>query len=249
MTNMRLLVASIALLATPAMAADAYRPSPAITYAAPNWSGFYLGANAGGGWGSNCWTFVGPFDAGCHDTSGPLAGGQVGYNWQRGTFVLGAELSGDWARLTGSNTSPNATQSTDHTQTNSIFMATARAGVVLDRSLIYAKGGAAWVQGEYSITCNGITGTGTCLPVGATPEQAKATRTGWTIGGGLEYLLTQSVSLGVEYDYIGLGTRNVTFSTLPGYDIGCGVGAACPISLKENISVVTGRLNWRFAGP
>jgi hypothetical protein len=46
----------------------------------------------------------------------------------------------------------------------------------------------------------------------------------------------------LEYDYLDLGQRNVTF-------FGCGAGVACPITIKETASLVTARLNWHFGGP
>ena len=40
---------------------------------------------------------VGP--EGSHDATGGVAGGQVGYRWQTGTWVYGLEAQGDWADL------------------------------------------------------------------------------------------------------------------------------------------------------
>ena len=73
-----------------------------------DWSGFYIGAN--GGWGSshNSWDSTAPFlvgGEGSHDATGGVAGGQVGYRWQAGTWVFGLEAQGDWADLKGSNMS------------------------------------------------------------------------------------------------------------------------------------------------
>ena len=73
-----------------------------------DWSGFYIGAN--GGWGSShkCWDLVTAGCArslreGCHDATGGVAGGQIGYRWQSGTWVFGLEAQGDWADLKGRN--------------------------------------------------------------------------------------------------------------------------------------------------
>src|SRR5712672_732970 len=106
-------LAGFIALAVPASAADlAVRPyskAPVPMIAAIyDWSGFYIGAN--GGWGSShkCWDFVTPAGAliaaeGCHDATGGVAGGQIGYRWQSGTWVFGFEAQGDWADLKGSN--------------------------------------------------------------------------------------------------------------------------------------------------
>src|ERR1700738_4647362 len=99
-------------LVAPASAADlAARPytkaPPPMMAAIYDWSGFYIGANGGWGVGRKCWnagTF-GPFfigDEGCHDATGGVAGGQIGYRWQGSAWVFGLEAQGDWADLRGS---------------------------------------------------------------------------------------------------------------------------------------------------
>src|ERR1700716_66899 len=91
------------------LAARPYAKAPPMMAAAMyDWSGFYIGAN--GGWGTHrqCWDFTaGTFATaeGCHDATGGVAGGQVGYRWQAGAFVFGLEAQGDWANLRGSNIS------------------------------------------------------------------------------------------------------------------------------------------------
>src|SRR5436305_71582 len=80
----------------PANAADlAARPytkaPPPMVAAVYDWTGFYLGLNGGGGWAHKCWTntataLFGPTipnaSEGCHDATGGMAGGQIGYRWQ-----------------------------------------------------------------------------------------------------------------------------------------------------------------------
>src|SRR4051795_8633019 len=94
----RILLGAVALIAlgmaAPASAADlAARPyatkAPVPMIAAIyDWSGFYIGLNGGGGWSHKCWDLNtglnGPFSAaeGCHDATGGVAGGQIGYRWQ-----------------------------------------------------------------------------------------------------------------------------------------------------------------------
>ena len=104
-------------LAAPASAADlAARPytkaPPPMIAAIYDWSGFYIGIN-GGGWSHKCWDrtndagliFTPAFAEGCHDASGAVAGGQIGYRWQASSWVFGLEAQGDWADLKGSRTS------------------------------------------------------------------------------------------------------------------------------------------------
>ena len=100
--------------ASPAVAADLaprpYTKAPMMAPVVYDWSGFYVGLNGGGGWSHNCWTntatFLGPTipsaDEGCHDASGGMVGGQIGYRWQAMNWVFGLEGQGDWADLKGS---------------------------------------------------------------------------------------------------------------------------------------------------
>lgn len=81
--------------------------------AAVSWTGFYIGANGGGGWSRGCWNFIGtvpavglpaPLDEGCNYPRGGMIGAQVGFNWQTGPMVVGLEAQGNWA-LQGENVS------------------------------------------------------------------------------------------------------------------------------------------------
>src|SRR6202022_416551 len=110
----KFLLGTVALfaLAAPASAADLaarpYTKAPPMIAVVYDWSGFYIGAN--GGWGSShkCWDSVAPAiigAEGCHDATGGVAGCQIGYRWQTGTWVFGLEAQGDWADLKGSNSS------------------------------------------------------------------------------------------------------------------------------------------------
>src|SRR5712672_1453677 len=106
--------AALALLATSlvAQAADlpqkTYAPAP-VMVAMYDWSGFYIGGNGGYGTSRNCWGFVPVAGAvipdGCHDQSGGVLGGRVGYRWQGGPVVFGLEAQGDWASLRSSHVS------------------------------------------------------------------------------------------------------------------------------------------------
>ena len=65
-----------------------------------NWTGFYLGANGGGGWGRSWWSGTStPVNF-----SGAQVGGTAGYNWQFGNTVLGLEGDMDWSNLKGTGT-------------------------------------------------------------------------------------------------------------------------------------------------
>src|SRR3954468_15187464 len=90
---------SLAAAATQASAADLaarpYTKAPPMIAAAYDWSGFYIGANAGYGSARKCWDQIAGFAPGvaegCHDATGAVAGGQIGYRWQTGAWVFGLE--------------------------------------------------------------------------------------------------------------------------------------------------------------
>lgn len=246
MRTLRLGIAVVAALAVSPAWAQPKSSAPA----AYNWTGAYLGTHAGGGWGASCWNFTqAGLDHGCGDIGGAFGGAQLGYNWQTGNVVLGAEISGSLGKITGSFVPAVASQGTDRTTIENFYLATARVGYAWDRTLAYAKGGAAWVHYDYARTCNGVTSTGVCAPIGATSTQGSEWRLGWTVGAGVEYGLLPNVSLALEYNYVGLGSRDGNFRGLPGYSCGAGAGQPCASDVKNDLSIVTARLNWRFGGP
>ena len=111
----RILIAGALAVATAAPAFAADLPPPAgppprapVAYipAAPvfSWTGFYVGLNAGGAFGSSSWTTPsGPVSS--FSTLGALFGGQIGGNYQIGQFVIGAEGDFDWQNLRGASAS------------------------------------------------------------------------------------------------------------------------------------------------
>src|SRR5262249_49791968 len=141
-------------LAVPAAAADLparpYTKAPAVVPPVIyNWSGFYIGVNGGGGSSHKCWDFntlPGVYvSEGCHDATGGLAGGQIGYRWQWTNWVSGVEAQGDWADLKGSNISQIAPAFTNTSRIDGIGLFTAQVGVAWNNVLFYVKGGGAVV--------------------------------------------------------------------------------------------------------
>ncbi len=117
---------STAVLASANSVANAGDLAPPPYKVAPvpylNWTGFYVGANAGGGW----------FDVdGYNSTNGFVGGGQVGYNYQIGRWVWGAELE-----VSGSSVG----------NVDTVTTAAARGGYTFDRWLVYGKLGAGWLD-------------------------------------------------------------------------------------------------------
>jgi len=77
------------------------RKTPQLVAPVYNWSGFYVGLNGGGASSHDCLTLTShagiaivPTSEGCHDATGGLAGGQIGYRWQATNWVFGVEAQG-----------------------------------------------------------------------------------------------------------------------------------------------------------
>jgi outer membrane immunogenic protein len=195
----RLLLAGVALsVASAASAADlrarpyAKAAPPATVVAAYNWSGFYIGAMGGYGWET---------DAG----SGGFGGGTIGYNWQfpGSQFVFGIEVDAAGASIKDSFTEDvGGLLATFETKINSFGSVTGRAGFALDAALIYAKGGYAWANNKASISVLGQT------------FSDSQTHSGYTLGGGLEYMFAPNWSAKGEYMFTSLGGE--TYNLLGG---------------------------------
>lgn len=223
----RFVLASLVALAaamtfTAANAADVARrhamPTKAPMYAAPyNWTGFYVGINGGGGWGNS--DLSAATGSSSTRTSGGLAGGTLGYNWQMGQAVFGFEGDVDWSGIRGST---SAVPCTTNCETRNDWLATARGrvGYAFDRFMPYVTGGAAF--GNVKFAPAGFAGN-------------SETRTGWTLGGGLETHIAGPWTAKVEYLYADLGKTN------------CAAGAcAVATSADFTTNIVRGGINYHF---
>ena len=234
-------------IATQASAADLaarpYTKAPPMIAAIYDWSGFYIGAN--GGWGSsrNCWTALSApglgipavnASEGCHDATGGIVGGQVGYRWQSGAWVFGVEAQGDWADLRGSNTSIVLAPFVDRSKIDALGLFTGQVGYAWNNVLWYVKGGAAVTNDKYE-----------GLNPGVVFDRATETRWGGAVGTGLEFGFAPNWSAAVEYDHLFMGTRNVSFtSVLPPIGVNSRVD-----SIRQDVDMVTARINYRWGGP
>ena len=210
-------------------------PAQIVAY---NWSGIYAGVHGGYGWQSTQWDEVDPPPAneGTHIARGWLAGGQIGVNHQIGRFVVGVEADASWADLNGSNLSAAGFLTVNSTHTDRLGMLTGRVGVTFDRTLLYLKGGAAWVHNEYSaVDVNPANPT-----FNRTVVTADETRWGWVAGAGVEQALWDNWSARVEYAYIHLGRHVLAMNTDPAFSPGVVEG------FKPFINVVKVGLNYRF---
>jgi outer membrane immunogenic protein len=240
------LVGLAALGATaPALAADmaVKAPPPAPLPVIYNWSGFYIGANGGGGWSHKCWdvtSFRAPiasFREGCHDASGGVAGGQIGYRWQTAGWVFGLEAQGDWADLTGSNVSLFIPAWTNHSKIEAFGLFTGQVGYAWNNVLWYVKGGAAVTDDKYR---------GTVTATGALFDSANETRWGGAVGTGVEYGFAPNWSVAIEYDHLFMDRRSIT-ATSAGVLAGIPAGAVFRTdSIRQDVDLVTARINYHF---
>ena len=246
----KLLLSAVGLLtlglAVPAAAADlAPRPytkaPPPVVAAAYDWSGFYIGAN--GGWGSShkCWDFTTPagafvFAEGCHDATGGVAGGQIGYRWQASAFVFGLEAQGDWADLRGSNVSLFIPVFTNNSKIDAFGLFTGQVGYAFNNALLYLKGGAAVTSDRFNVT----TTVGNILS-GTTGDQ---TRWGGAVGAGIEFGFAPNWSAALEYDHLFMQDKLTTFATVPASPFIFGTD-----NIRQDVDLVTVRVNYRFGGP
>src|SRR5262249_43563586 len=172
-----------------------------------NWSGPYIGAFAGATWGGERWftPLLGTVDK--PDFAGYLIGGQAGYNLQSGRWVFGAELDYGSSNATGGKGCSDVGNfffSCD-AEVHNLALLTGRLGHTWGRALFYAKGGLA--VGEVRAQTSQNEGFGvfpSFTPVNGDTKWA----TGWTVGGGMEFALTDRWSAKAEYMHYDLGKEN-----------------------------------------
>ena len=218
----RVLLASVGILALSAAAASAAdiprrvapRPAPVVVSQAYNWTGGYVGLYGGYGWGSN--GFTSPVSTGNFDLSGGVAGGTIGYNYQVNQAVFGLEGDFGWSGIKGST---NCGGLNCETRNHWLSTVRGRVGYAADRFMPYVTGGAAFGD----------------IKADAGFGSETKTRTGWTVGGGLEAAIAGPWTAKVEYLYVDLGKGD------------CGTGVCgTPTNVDFKAHVVRAGINYRF---
>jgi outer membrane immunogenic protein len=211
---------------TAAWAADLPMKTKAPAPSLYNWSGCYVGANAGAGASGSNFTssvgtgshlsdadavLVGGDGTGSNNATGFLAGGQVGCNWQSGMVVYGLEGDLDYFHSTpqfinDTNTlSDGVTPFTASQFLRTDFFATVRPriGIAADRNLAYITGGAAFTHASYTQSY-----TDGAAPAGAGTVTGSKSLTGWTVGAGWEHAFADHWTFKLEYLYASFPTTN-----------------------------------------
>ncbi|MEW6437998.1 MAG: outer membrane beta-barrel protein [Pseudomonadota bacterium] len=263
---------AIFALGSAAFAADLPSTKAPPVYAPPppalNWSGLYVGGNAGYGWtsgdgnefcidptgvlnGSTCQVLP-PGTSGVASAHGALVGGQLGYNWQSGAFVYGIETDLDAAFIRSSTFANGpfgfagggapatpAGISTSNLDIRSIGTVRARLGYAFaDRLLAYVTGGLAYGD----VTANSLF---TAPNVGTTYAGSSSSwRAGWTVGGGLEYAIDNNWSVKVEGLYYDLGSITTLGSEAP--LVFAPTGYQHNVRFDVNGALVRAGINYKF---
>ncbi|WP_439373428.1 outer membrane protein [Bradyrhizobium sp. DASA03120] len=248
----KVLLGTVALIAltAPVSAADlAAQPStkaiPMVTQIY-DWSGFYTGVNGGGGSAHHCWDVVNaggliiapPLAMGCHNATGGTVGGQIGYRWQIANSVFGLEAQGNWADFKGSNANLAFAGVQDESKIDAFGLFTGQIGYVWDNVLLYVKGGAAGVRDKYRVFD---------FATGLTIDNGRETRWGGAVGAGLEVGFAPNWSVGIEYDHLFMGRRDVDFFFSAG-SVGIPAGArAGTARISQDVDIGLVRVNYRLS--
>jgi outer membrane immunogenic protein len=213
--------------ALPAAAADLGRVSRTTTITETpalvplyNWTGFYVGATAGGAWAHSDYNFgAAGTSTGSFGIGGGVAGVTLGYNYQVGSVVFGLEGDINASSMRGGTVCPGGFSRCD-AEIPWFGTLRGRVGFAADRFMPYVTGGLAMGR------VNAIV-----------PEvgSASSTRTGWTLGAGVETAVARNWTAKAEYLYVDLGRFDC--------------GAACspsPTTVKYDAHVVRLGVNYRF---
>jgi outer membrane immunogenic protein len=207
--------AALALAAGTASAAPSFQ-----------WSGFYVGANAGGGqftgYSSN---YYGGLEA---TEWGAVLGGTAGVNWQQGSLVFGFEGDIDWSGLDSDTGDTYGGYYRTQAEWNWFATVRARAGLAVDRTQFFATAGIVIADAEYYH----------CYNSDCTPDSSDArlddTSVGLAVGVGIEHQVDEHVTAKIEYLYLGLDTENGVREN------------SDPIDFRSYATVARIGVNWHF---
>lgn len=225
-------VSALALSASLAAAADLPVRNVPVRQPVPvpifTWSGFYIGAQAGGGWQRDRFsetTICPTVCAGATTStvtvsntstgSGAIGGGFVGFNWQFNTIVVGLEADVTAGSMKHKGYVPESEPDTFGSRLMWETTLRARLGYALDRALFYVAGGVAHGEIKHTYERFDLNGAG---GYDLTASQSFTNRrTGWTLGAGVEYAFMPGWSTRFEYRYTDYGssTNNPTIYTSP----------------------------------
>jgi outer membrane immunogenic protein len=224
------IVAVIALASTPTLAADIALKAPCCSTPVWSWTGFYVGGNVGYSWGSDRIdnSVASPPNAPITSTerlniNGAIGGGQAGYNWQTGSWLLGLETDiqdsgqsgyGTLDPCVAANPACDAVTLAKTESEKLTWFGTTRGriGYANTSWLLYGTGGIAYGGINY----NGTT-TASGAGAGTVTSSFTQTRIGWAAGGGVEARLTGNWSWKLEYLFLDLQAPSAVTVTVAGF--------------------------------
>jgi outer membrane immunogenic protein len=254
------IAAAASLAATAALAADLPVKAPVYTkapvYVEPvfDWTGFYVGGNLGYSWGQSRDTSTLTDAAGIvllttsdkSSLDGIVGGGQIGYNWQMRNWVFGLEADIQGTGEKGSRAfvfDPGLNLNIQGRRLTPIpftleqkidWFGTVRGRIgvlAAPKVLLYVTGGLAYGEVDSNET------------VFVTPVTFSSSNThvGYTLGAGIEGVISGNWTARLEYLYVDLGTVNGSF-TLPTTNI-----SSYSSRITDNILRVG--IDYKFGGP
>ena len=241
---------SVALLALVAggPAGAAVMPVKAPVYKAPvaapvpifNWTGVYVGGQGGYAWGRVGYELFDFSQAWFMKPKGAFGGGHLGYNWQSGPWVFGAETDINGGSIDdGFVTSSGVIFSS---KVDWFGSARVRIGYAQDRWMAYATGGYAFGHFEHVNDARGAFGGNTGI---LRPAAHDEVRHGWTVGGGLEYAVWDNWTVRAEYRFTDYGEKSY-----PEFDIGGGttnIAHHVDLTMQQVLLGITYKFGW--SGP
>jgi len=249
--GLMVIAAFAALVAPPALAADMALKASPLPPPAPIWTGWYVGANGGGGWAHTDWNFPTAqfFDTAAGQgfgttPSGGLAGGQFGYNYQIGPWVVGGEFTGDWSGLSETLVGPVTPVFPFDSYTTKLYdleTFTFRGGYAPGNWFWYGKAGVA----TGTINLSGVSGA----PVPGVAFSNTQRQWGPTVGAGVEFMWMRHIVVGVEYDFTALSRESINTTATCSVLATCSVVPSTPVSVNGGtftLSSVVGRLSYKF---
>jgi outer membrane immunogenic protein len=249
MKRILLSTASLGILGlmSPAMAADLpYAKAPPVVASVYDWTGVYVGVFGGGGYGNhnvnNATGQAVPFAdfSANYSSTGAIAGGDIGYQWQSGSLVVGVEGDLAWTGLRGNDGSQFAAGAfpgvaavdADNLRWTGALLA--KAGYTVDRFMLFFEGGYAFGDIQHTNT-----------PLIGPVDRFNITGNGLTGGGGIAYAVTNNVIAKFDYRYTSFNGYNRPGNAFTGLT----VNGQLPYSTVSTYSVVTLGLDFKFGGP
>jgi outer membrane autotransporter protein len=200
-------VALVLLWIVPAGAADLSGTPPTRYLPPPIWTGFHVGAQVGFAFSGEdvASGFFGTPVTFSTNPSGVIGGLEAGYDYQFSpNWLVGAAAELSWSLASGNfnfiTTTPAGAVASGIFNSNQNWYDTftGRVGYAIDDWVLYAKGGAVWMNADYNLAVSGPFAGGSI----------NNTRSGYAVGLGAEWMFGRGWSTKIEYDYLGFGNNS-----------------------------------------